>query len=409
MLKHKLQILFFTLFIVMSNNALFSQAKANLQKKYNSILKDIKGIESLIEETENKKIQSLSQLNSLSAKINSRKTLIGNISEQIIVLDKSINNKKTQVNSLNSDIDKLKDDYAKMVYYSYKNLNTTSTISFLLSAETFNQALRRLNYLKYYAKGRQIQAEHLKETIAGIEVKVQKLEYEKELKQKLLNEEEQQRKILVTEKLQKDNLVVKLQNDSQKLKDQIAKKNQSALVLNNQIQKMIKEEILAAETKAKKHKEKNSAEAAEFEKKEIKLSSDFASNKGKLPWPVSTGHIIERFGKHPHPTLSNVTISNNGIDIRTENGQYALAIFDGVVVNSFYLPTTQNSIIVKHGEYFTVYSNLKTVIVNLGDQVKIGQKLGLAYTATDNTSKVHLEVWKSTTKLNPEVWIKAKR
>jgi len=405
--NHFLIILLIT--FLLATSSLFNQEekeKINLQNKYNSILKDIKGIESLIEETESKKNQNLNQLNSLSAKIDSRKTLIDNINDQIYILDLSINEKKSQCNSMNESIKVLKKDYAKMVYYSYKNMNTTSTISFLLSAETFNQALRRLNYLKSYAKFRENEAKQLKETIAGIELKVEKLEYEKELKKQLLNQEEHQKKILITEKLQKNNLVTKLKSDSEKLNEQISKKNQSALALNNQIQKIIQEEILAAEAKAKEHKKSNSEAAVAFEIKETKLSKDFVNNKGKLPWPVKTGHIVTHFGKHPHPTL-DITISNNGVDIRTESGQSTTTIFNGVVVNSFYLPTTQNSIIIKHGEYFTVYSNLKTVTVNLGDHVKTGQKLGIAYTSEDKITKVHLEVWKSTTKLNPELWIKA--
>ncbi len=141
-------------------------------------------------------------------------------------------------------------------------------------------------------------------------------------------------------------------------------------------------------------------------KKETALSKDFVSNKGKLPWPVSKGHIVERFGKQKHPTQPKLVINNNGIDIRTENGEGVLSIFTGVVVNSFFLPTTQNTLIIKHGEYFTVYSNLKSITVNLGDQVKTGSKIGVAYTSKDQVAKVHLEVWKSTTKLNPEIWIK---
>lgn len=381
--------------------------KGTLQKKYNNILKDIEGIEDLIEETEDKKNKSLNQLQSLSAKIDSREILIVNISDQIIELTETIEENKAVCKSMNKDIDALKEDYAKMVYHSYKNLNTTSTISFLLSSESFNQAMRRLNYLKSYAKNRQNSALQIKETIQSIESKVVKLEFEKAKKEELLLEEEHQKTVLVTEKLQKNNLITKLKDNSSSLKKQVAQKNSSALALNNQIQKIIQEEILLAEAKAKKRAEKSSAEAEAFVKKETALSRDFVNNKGKLPWPVNIGHIVERFGNHPHPTLSKVTVSNNGIDIRTETGEVAKTIFAGVVVNSFYLPTTQNSLIIKHGEYFTVYSNLKTISVNLGDQIKTGATIGTAYTDENKVTKMHLEVWKSTTKLDPAEWIKS--
>lgn len=389
-------------------NSFAQKDKGTLQKKYNNILKDIEGIEDLIAETEDKKNKSLNQLQSLSAKINSRETLISNISEQIEDLTETINENKAVCAAMNDDIEELKDDYAKMVYHSYKNLNTTSTISFLLSSESFNQAMRRLNYLKSYAKNRQNSALQIKETIESIEAKVEKLELEKAKKEELLLEEEHQKTVLVTEKLQKNNLITKLKVNSSSLKQQVSQKNKSALALNNQIQKIIQEEILLAEAKAKKRAEKSSAEAAAFVKKETALSKDFVNNKGKLPWPVNIGHIVEHFGKHPHPTLPKVTVSNNGIDIRTESGEVAKTIFGGVVVNSFYLPTTQNSLIIKHGEYFTVYSNLKTISVNLGDQLKTGDVIGTAYTDENKITKMHLEVWKSTTKLNPEEWIKSK-
>lgn len=406
-MKHKkLHIILSLVLLTWAGNTFAQKDKGSLQKKYNTILSDIKNIENLIEETENQKNKSINQLQSLSAKIDSRETLITNINEQIIVLDDNIEKKRQITKSMELDIEALKEDYSKMIYHSYKNLNTTSLISFLLSAETFNQAIRRLNYLKSYAKYRQNQATTIKETIKGIKSKVEKLQAEKAEKERLLLEEEHQKTVLVTEKLQKDNLVTKLKSDSENLREQIKQKNNAALALNNQIQKIIQEEILAAEAKARKEAAKNTPAGDAYATKEIMLSKDFVNNKAKLPWPVLTGHVVEKFGTHPHPTLPKVTINNNGIDIRTDANQNVLSVFEGVVVNSFYLPTTQNTIIIKHGEYFTVYSNLKTISVNLGDKISTNQKIGIAYTSEDKVTTVHLEIWKSTTKLDPQLWLK---
>ena len=403
--KIKYTLILLVLIILVPKNSFAQKDKKSLQNKYNTILKDIKGIENLIEETETRKTKSLHQLRSLSAKINSRETLIGNINDQIGILDETIAEKRSTHKKMNLEIEVLKDNYSKMIYHSYKNLNTMSLISFLLSSDTFNQALRRLNYLKSYAITRQSQALELKEKISVIEKRVEKLEAEKIEKESLLIEEQHQKSVLITEKSQKNNLVTKLKDASESLKEQIDKKNSSASALNNQIQRIIREEIIFAQKKAKEEAAKNSVKAAETVKKESKLSKDFVNNKGRLPWPV-TGHIVEHFGTQSHPTLTKVSINNNGIDIRTEKGRSANAIFTGVVVNSFYLPTTQNTIILKHGEYFTVYSNLITISVNLVDEIKTGQPIGKAYTSEDNITKVHLEIWKSINKLDPEMWIK---
>lgn len=409
-MKHYFQYIFFVfLMLFVFQNKMYAQKdKVSLQKKYNTILTDIKGIENLIEQNESQKKKSINQLQSLNAKINSRENLIGNISAQIAAIDKNINKNKQITQSMENDIEALKKDYAQMIYHSYKNLNTSSTLSFLLASESFNQAIRRLNYLRSYAKYRKNQAAVIKETIAGIKVKVERLEEEKAEKEKLLEEEELQKNTLVTEKIEKNTLVSKLKGDSKSLKSQVKEKNNAAEDLNNQIQKIIQEEIRAAEAKAKREAAKNTAAGDAYVKKELNLSKDFVSNKGKLPWPVEKGHIIEKFGTHAHPTLSKVTVDNNGIDIRTEANQAVRSIFEGEVVNTFYLPTNQNTIIIKHGEYFTVYSRLKSISVDIGDKVSTNQKLGVAYTsATEKITTVHLEIWKSINKLNPQDWIKS--
>lgn len=399
----KNSILTLTVILLLQGN-IFAQNKSSLQKKYSTILKDIKGIENLIKKTETQKKQSLYQLQSLNAKISSRETLIENINQQIKVIDKSIDKNKGIIQSMQKDIEKLKKDYAQMVYHSYKNIGATSLLSFLLSSDSFNQAIHRLNYLRSYARFRKKQAKLIKETINGIEEKVVKLETTKAEKQRLLAEERNQRAVLIDEKEEKDTLVKKLNTDSSNLKKKAAQKNKAAKELNNQIQKIIKREIKATQAKAKQQAKENAAEAKATASKEIKLSKDFVSNKGKLPWPVS-GHIVERFGTHRHPTIPSIKVNNNGIDIRTKANEAVKAIFEGVVVNSFYLPTTHNTLIIKHGEYFTVYSNLASINVAVGDKISTKQKIGVAYTDSNKRAEAHLEVWKSTTKLNPEDWI----
>lgn len=386
-----------------------SAQKSKLQNQYNQLLGEIKNIENLLKKTKSEKEQSLSQLMSITQKISARQSLINNIKSQVQYLQNSIDENKKIVDTMQKDLEELKKSYADMVYNSYRKIHTKNQLNFIFSADNFNQALQRYSYLKTYSKYRQNQAELIKKTIADIQVKIDLLESEKKEKQALLDEEVEQNNLLLSEKAEKDSLLKKLQSDEAELMKQAKEKNAAAQKLNNEIQKIIEEEIrLAKEKAAKDAKAKGAAapkaDAIALTPEEKLISTDFANNKGKLPWPVAKGHIIERFGEHPHPTLKDVKINNNGIDIRTETESEVRSIFDGTVVSTFYMPTTQNSVIIKHGEYYTVYSNLKSVNVKANDKVSTKQIIGKAYSGSGIT-KVHLEVWKGTVKTNPELWI----
>jgi len=381
--------------------------KTQLQNQYKQIQDEIKKIESLIATTQTEKTNSLNQLQAIDSKIRSRLNLIDNIHSQIKFLKQNLIEKQNVINALKKDIERLKENYAKMIQNTYKTKYSTNPINFLFSAESFNQAIQRFTYLRTYAKTRENQSKLIKQTIEDLNVKVQKLEEEKAEKEAFFNEEVKERSILENERSQKNQLVSKLQGDEANFKKQIDAKNKAAKDLNKQIQKMIEDEIKLANEKAKQ------AAIAKGEKPvaglvltpaEKQLSNDFINNLGKLPWPVSKGFIISKFGKHEHESLKNVFTNNNGIDIKTEAGTAVRAVFNGTVVNSFYLPATQNSVIVKHGEYFSVYSNLKNVSVKAGEKIATKQSLGIAYTQDDLT-KIHLEIWKGMEKTNPELWL----
>lgn len=387
--------------------------KTKLQNQYNQLIGEIKNIENLLNKTKEEKEQSLSQLQSLSQKIAARQSLISNIKSQVQYLQNNIDENNKIIKAMQKDLEDLKKSYAEMVRNSYKKLHSKNQLNFIFSADNFNQALQRYSYLKTYSKYKQNQAELIKKTIADIELKIKILEEEKKEKQALLDEELKQNNLLLSEKNEKDNLLKKLQNDESDLLKKAKEKNAAAQSLNNQIQKIIEEEIRLAKEKAEKAAKDAAAKGKVVPKtegglalspEEKLISSDFVLNRGKLPWPVAKGHIVERFGEHPHPTLKGVVVNNNGIDIRTETEADVRSIFEGSVVSTFYMPTTQNSIIIKHGEYYSVYSNLKSVSVKANDKVSTKQVIGKAYSGSGAT-KVHLEVWKGTVKTNPELWL----
>ncbi|MCD8528404.1 MAG: peptidoglycan DD-metalloendopeptidase family protein [Chitinophagales bacterium] len=406
---------FFILFLLIVGLSIAwsqSNKKDELQKKYNKIQDEIKKIENMISSTKKERSASIEQLNVINSKINTRLNLIGNINDQIKYLDASILEKQQVINSLKKDIEKLKADYAQMIQNTYYNKYKTNPIAFIFNAGNFNQAFQRFAYIRSYANTRKNQSKLILKTIDDLNLKLSKLEEDKKAKQGYLNEEQSQRLSLENERSQKNELISKLQKDEESLKKQATQKNKDAQALNNQIQKIIEAEIAAAKAKAAKEaaakgtKTTTSATTGmSLTPEEKALSKDFVNNMGKLPWPVSKGFIVERFGQHPHPTLDKVMVNNNGVDIKTEKEASVRALFNGTVVNSFYLPASQNSVIIKHGEYFTVYSNLKSVSVKAGESVSTKQIIGTVYTDENGIAKIHIEVWKGTEKTNPEYWL----
>ena len=220
------------------------------------------------------------------------------------------------------------------------------------------------------------------------------------------------------EKKEKDAAVAQLMEKEKKLRKAQVEKNKAAAQLNGRIQAIIEDEIRQARKKAEEQARKNpgttkdvsikkgTSETMPLTPAEQALSKDFSNNQGKLPWPVERGHVVSQFGKHEHPLLKNVMVENNGVDIKTEAGADARTVFGGTVVSVFYLPTTQNCVIIKHGEFFTVYSNIETVAVKTNQTISTKQSLGKLHTdKNEDLTKVHLEIWKGKDKMDPELWL----
>lgn len=387
-----------------------SQKKQQLQQQMQKLQDEIKLIQAALKKNSAAKEKSVSEILSLQAKIKSRERLIENINGQIGELDQSIEQTREEIEVKSREIEKMKADYASMLRKSYENLTLQNQVAFLFSSSSFYDAFRRYGYLLKIAEYRKGQAEALQQHIASLQQKEEELETTKEQKQSLLVKQTEQKKELEEEKKEKDAAVAKLQEKEKKLRKQIDEKNKAAQQLNARIKAIIEDEIRQAQKKAEKNPstiapaKKN--EAMPMTAEEQALSKDFTTNRGKLPWPVAKGYVISEFGKHEHPALKGVMVENNGIDIKTEAGSDARAIFGGTVVSVFYLPSLQNCIIVKHGEYFTVYSGIETVNVKPEQTIAIKQSLGKLHTdKAENLTKVHLEIWKGKEKINPALWL----
>lgn len=394
--------------------AAHAQTRAELEKRKQQLEKDIAYTQRILNETQQDKSASLEELQALNSQIRSRQKLINNISSQINVLDNEIYGNQRQIRSLREKLEELQKEYASMITFAFRNKNAYSKLMFIFAATDFQQAVRRIRYLQDIGEYRRKQAGYIKETQAALNAEIEKLKNNKESQVKLLAENEKQRDVLNQDKAKQSAVVGKLQDREAELKGKLADQQQEARRLDAAITAAIKREIEAARKKAEAEaRARGEAPAPEVNRgssalaltPEAKaLSAGFANNRGKLPWPVEAGVIVSRFGRHEHPVLDNVLVDNLGVGIKTNPGAVVRAVFAGEVTSIVQMGGNL-AVLVKHGEYFTVYSRLKSVSVQRGDKVVTKQALGVVRTTADEGTRVEFQLWKGTTKLNPEYWL----
>ena len=380
-----------------------------LEDQRKKILQDVEAATHLLSENKRTTSNALYRLNLLTQQINSRKKIIQLLNQEVKTVDEEIRFKELQIRDLEEDLKKKREDYAKATRQMYLNKNRQNHLLFILSAENFTQSLRRLIYLREYSGWRKDQAEQIKEKKTQINEQKEKLEKTKEDKLALLDERKKEESQLSKEESAKKAEVQDLQKNQKQLSKVLAEKKKQADTLNKQIEKIIAEEVAKAQKDAgKENRTANTQGGYAMTKEEQALSSNFASNKGKLPFPLRGNYkIAGYFGVHQHKELKNVVTNNNGIDIETIAGNTARSVFDGIVSRVFTLPGYNNSIIIRHGNYLTLYSNLETVSVKQGDKVKTGQNLGKIYTdpQNGNSTLLHFELWKEQSKHDPLPWL----
>ena len=387
------------------------QNKNELESQKKQLLRDIEFTNKLLNETEANKKATLGELNLLSSKINKRQQLINTILREVDYVQAQINETRGIVQSLEDDLKRLKDEYAKMLYYTYKNQSQYDRLMFILSSEDFNQAYKRIKYFQQYSKHRQQQAKAIEATKIALESRTEELA-EKKMKMAYLVEDKEKEKIqLSTEKEEQDKMVKTLKQKESQLKKDLKQKQRDAKKLEQAIARIIEEEIRKAKEKAAKNNTTTTTKSGfALTPKELELSGQFADNEGKLPWPSERGVITSSFGEHPHPTLPSIKIENNGIDITTDKGTKARAVYEGTVSAVVSIPGAHKAVIVRHGEFLSVYANLEEVSVKMGDKLSVKQEIGLVVTGReDDKTVLHFEIWKGATKLNPAKWIVSKK
>jgi murein hydrolase activator len=395
------------LFITFSTFAA-AQTKKELEKRKEDLRKEIEYTNKLLNEVQKNKQATLSTLTTLRKKISARVELIRTINQEINLYNEEIDKVTDEIRELEQEIGRLKEEYAKMIYFAYINQNAYQRLAFIFASHDFNQAYKRIKYLQQYGAYRQEQAKQIEKKQQDLVVKKEKLEIEKQQKSQLLSSEEKERKLLDSERNEQLSMISKLQESEKNLRKKLKEKQQAEAKLNKAIENIINKEIEAARKKALAagKKDVTAANALSMTPEAARLSANFAGNRGKLPWPVEQGVITGTFGEHPHPVLAGIKTKNNGIDINTKKGAVARAIFDGEVTGVVIIPGSNKAVIIRHGEYLSVYSNLDEVYVRMGEKVTIKQPLGLVHSnEEDSRTELHLEIWQNTTKLNPATWL----
>ena len=387
------------------NSLVFAQKKNELEGQKKKLQKEIQYTQGLLSETKKNKKLSLNQLLTLNKQIDIREELIRTISAEIKILNHQINDNREIIETMQKDLKTLKNDYAKMIYYAHKNQNSYHRLSFVFSSKDFNQAYQRLKYMQQYSGFRRKQAELILETQNILDKKTQELEEKKQEKKNLLTSEELEKENLAHEKSEQESVLGGLQKQEKELIAALKEKEKEQKQLQMAIQRIIEEEIMRAKESAEKSG-KSAPVGLALTPEALKLSANFASNKAQLPWPVAEGVITAKFGEHPHPVLKKVVIKNNGIDISTKPGAEVRAIFDGEITGIATVLGFGNVVMIRHGEYLSVYSNLKEVVVKKGDKISTKQTVGIVDTdETNSKTEVHFEIWKGSNVLNPEVWL----
>lgn len=380
----------------------FSQSKNQLKQKKAKIQKEIKKLNGLLGETRANKRKSEIQLLIISKKIGARKELISAIGNEVGYIDGEIKNQRILIDTLENRLFRLRDQYTKMVQFAYKNRNATNKLIFIFSAEDFNQAYKRLKYIHELSEYRQYQAEQIELTQLEIQEKIAQLEQKKARKINLKESKKEEFQRLQDEQGERTSLYNDLRKDEKKLRSNLNKKRNESKKLQQAIKKIIEREIAEAKKRSEAEKKKG---GIGLTPKAQKLSKDFTSNKGKLPWPVTRGVVSGKFGNQKHEIYEHLTTINNGIDILTNKGTKARTVFEGKVVAVIALPGGKKAVLIQHGEFFTMYSNLNKVFVDKDDKVETKEDIGTIITDENGKTEIHFEIWQGNQKQNPSYWI----
>jgi septal ring factor EnvC (AmiA/AmiB activator) len=407
-----------------------STQQEKLEERKAQIQKEIRDNEVMLRSVKKKEKSALGVMIIQQNKIKLKEKLIRTTEKQTKLLSNDMYINQLKINKLKRELAVLKEDYAQKILKSYKSRSEQSRAMFILSSENFLQAYKRAQYLKQYTNFRKAQGEEIKSKSVELVAYNEKSKGQKIEKQKLLNENQKERLSLVKEKQEQQKLVSLIKKDKNKITAEIKKKQVESRTIDKQIDRIIREAIAEANRKAAAERAKAAAAAAAASgsgketttappakvatssskitlTNETKLIADnFKANRGKLPWPVEKGFVSLPFGDQPHPQFNSLMIHNSGVEITTEEGATARAVFGGEVTSVIILSPINKAVMIQHGDYFTVYQNLSAVYVSKGDKVSIKQNIGKVRTSSETGRTIlKFTISQNTTYDNPASWL----
>lgn len=379
------------------------KSKSQLQKEKQLNIDKIKETEKILEETSTRKKNSIGELSALNQRISQQEELIKSINEEIRILDNDIKENQDLIEALQHDVDNLKKEYATMVFSAQKAGGRINKLTFLFSASSFDQFMMRLRYMKQYGKARQEQAAAIGRFQNLLNDQIRETDAIRTAKSRLLTDEIEENKNLASLKDKQRGLVRSLQKEEKKLRSDIEDTRKAVAQLDALIEEIVREEIARAEREAREARRR--AAASKANESATALSNSFEANKKKFGWPA-TGFVSQKFGKQDHPALKGIVINNNGINIQTKADEKVKCIFDGEVRKVALIGVLGNSVIVNHGDYFSVYAGLKEVFVKRGERVVANQEIGQVLVNAEGVSELKFMIYKNSTALDPQLWLK---
>ena len=380
------------------NLAAQNQSLDALRDEIRRAEEEIRATNELLAKTKKDKQVTQNQLKLIQNRIRNRKQIIANLEKQTQVINGDIGTKNDTVHAMQNELTQLRKEYADMVYAAYKNYKLNNFLVFLFASKDFNDATRRISYMRRYNRMRQQKAEQIKSVADSLHVQIGELENRKAELTKVRDTRTQEVSSLGKDEKQYQSSLSEINTKSGKLSSEIRKKQSQINKLQQRIQAIIAEEA---------RKNRATPKSAAQEEYIANLSGRFDQNKGLLPYPVRGGVIVDRYGVHPHATQKGLMVNNKGVNIASGSGAEVRAVFEGDITQIVFVQGLNNTVIIRHGNYLTTYSNLASVNVKTGDKVTLNQVIGrLSNSDNSDDCVLHFEIWKETANLNPEQWLR---